>query len=112
MNFNRILVLFVIPVAVALFGCSANPTTQWAQQRESLSNAEKTLAPAAASGKLTRTEVDIADAGFQAWRAALADAEAHLPAGGSVFEQDIQIAKSVGKRLADTYLAPATQPSR
>jgi hypothetical protein len=85
--------------------------TQWASQRESLTNAENTLTPAVTSGKLTRTEIDIADAGVQAWRAALADAEAHLPAGGSVFEQDIQIAKSVGKRLADTYLAPATQPS-
>jgi hypothetical protein len=106
--------IYVVGIALGLclFGCSASPVNEWASQRESLTNAEKALTPAVTSGKLTRTEIDVADAGVQAWRAALADAEAHLPAGGSVFQQDIEIAKSVAKRLADTYLAPATQPSK
>jgi hypothetical protein len=104
---------YLLILAAGLLLCScATPTQQWAAQREALTGIENTLTPAVTSGKLTPTEIDIADNGVKAWRAALADAEAHLPAGGSVFEQDIQIGKSVAKRLADTYLAPATQPSK
>ena len=98
-------------LAASLCGCTST-TQQWASQREALTAVENNLTPAVASGKLTPTEIDVADNGVKAWRAALADAQAHLPAGGSVFQQDIDIAKSIGKRLADTYLAPATQPSK
>lgn len=109
---KTITLVVAVALAACLFGCQSDPVSQWAAQRETLTTFERTLTPAVTSGKMTPTEIDVADAGVKAYRAALADAETHLPAGGDAFKSDLEIAKAVAKRLADTYLAPATQPSR
>lgn len=117
MKRHRCLVLLIVGIFAGLYccGCASSPVDVWAQQRQTLTTFETTMAPAVRSGKLTPTEIDVADAGVKAMRAALADAETHLPAGNGGFKADIDIAKAVAKRLADEFLAPtapATQPSK
>ena len=79
-------------------GCAATPEDRWYQQREALNTANQVYL---ANVPLMDDDTIVRHGELlQAARAALEQAQVHLPAGGSAFDATLDVVEAILKQLA------------
>ena len=102
-----IAMLILLATLTAAAGCAATPEDRWYQQREALNTANQVYL---ANVPLMEDDAIVRHGELlQAARAALDQAKAHLPSGGSAFDMAMDVVEAILKQLAQPGVTPSTQ---
>jgi hypothetical protein len=103
-----LIAMFLLFVMTASAGCAATPQDRWYQQREALSAANEIYL---AHVPLMEDQ-EIVQRGqlLQAARAALTEAHAHLPEGGSAFDSALEVVQAILIQLTSPVASADSTP--
>jgi uncharacterized membrane protein YgcG len=110
-----ILSIFALFFAGAAGGCAASPTARWAQARDTLNTAEKTIVTQHRAGTISDADLVALDSSVQAARKALTAAQQQIDNSGGAatpaFEFYLDLTDSILDQLTNGKLNRVTTPA-